>query len=263
MCCGSECSSPGVAPLEPVPEFVSSRDEAVDASLKALYSVLCRPFGDTVEMLVGQICGLARIFPEAQIIDKIVSHYIDLGDWQAAQEICAAANRKLSPEEKSLVFEALKGYGRIDGKDTFFGHWMGFVEFSGYPGDDTIEAKIRTISEKQLHLNDEDEVLALEIVLANPRPKIIKAALDACAYKGWAGMALVIVSKCQEADDVDKAKAAGIVFSRGSFLDAQTAVKDLFGRELLPGEILTVARAAQRSAEKKRGQTYESYMAEG
>lgn len=263
MCCGSECSSPGIASLEPVPDCVSSKDEAVDASLKALYSVLCRPRGNTVKMLVGQICGLARIFPEAQIIDKIVSHYINLGDWKAAQEICAAANRKLSPEEKSLVFEALKGYGRIDGKDTFFGHWMEFVEFSGYPGDDAIEAKIRTIIEKKIYTNEGDEILALRIVRDNPRPKIIKAALDACAYKGWGGMALVIVGSCQEADDADKAKAAGIVFVRGSFFDAQAAVKNLFGRELLPGEILTVARAAQRSAEKKRGQTYESYMAEG
>ncbi|HOX30282.1 MAG TPA: hypothetical protein P5080_04185 [Candidatus Paceibacterota bacterium] len=262
MCCGSE-SSPGIAPLEPVPDCVSSKDEAVDASLKALYSVLCRPFGDTVEMLVEQICGLARIFPEAQIIDKIVSHYINLGDWKAAKEICAAANRKLSPEERSLVFEALKGHGRIDGKDTFFGHWMEFVEFSGYPDDDTIAAKIRTIIEKQIYTNEEDETLALKIVLDNSRPKIIKAALEACAYKGWVGMALVIVRKCQEADDADKAKAAGIVFVLGSFLDAQAAVEYLFGRELLPEEILTVARAAQRSAEKKRGQTHASSLAEG
>lgn len=262
MCgsCSSDKSCPAMPPLLNVPSNARSIDEAFEMSLKSLLSVLRRPYGYTVESLAEQICGFAQLGARAPtIIDDIVWQYISYGDWQAAQKICRAAGRELNDTEKRKIFETLKGFRKDRDGDSYFGHWMEFVDESGYPDDDTIAEKLKIPSRLR---SDHEQILFRKIVMENPRPKIIKAALANCAYQGWADTALSIVKSCVNADISDKDEALRIVFAKGAPAIARQAVNDLYGRDLLPAEILNLAKAVQGLAEKKRAQTQQSYEAE-
>jgi hypothetical protein len=234
-CCGIiHC---GREETEEIPaiDAISTR-EAADFGLDELARVFAKPYGQTVDFLGERAAALVGLGASRQAVDRFVAAVMEKGKWELGNDVAKKAGRELTQDEKDAAFRRL---GLSD--------FLKMAEAVGKPSEDVL----LIVASAKNAIEAADWRFFEKIVALNPTHLIVATALRTCLARNnhISGLAIAKAHGCPE--DVKKLLAK-VVFKEGSIDQAKAAVRDLFGRDLSPEEIVLTAQAAARLAEERR-----------